>query len=471
MSENITFDQIQISERVPGTLIEWNKKLALQNLPTNQQKVLIVGQRLSSSNDDGSLFDVYSNVDVAERCGYGSIAHHMATAAIKAYKNAALSMITVADNDAATAATGKITIVGTATKSGRVSIKVNDFDALNIAVINQDTAETIATTLAATINAATHLPVSAVATATEVALTAKNKGLAGNAIQFSTSTNVTGLTITTGSMRDGDLNPDIKAALATVAAEGYDIVVIPYNDLDSLLALRDHLDAVSAPDEKKWAIGVVGHTGTLAQAITLTKQLNSEFISMGWYKNTVSLPYMLASAYATVMASEEDPARPLNYLVLDGITPPADKIMRTELRNALNNGVTPMITDSTGTKCQISRAITTYTKSTTGADDESMLDVTTPRTLAYVSKAIDQRIQLRFPREKLNDKTPPKVRSEILDVLIKLEDLEVLEHVQENKEALLVQRDPQNKGMVKAAIPTDVVNGMHVFAAKMNLIL
>lgn len=471
MSNVINFDKIQTSTRKPGTLLEWNTKLAMNNLPTNRQKVLLLGQRLAASKDDGALFDVYSNQAVGELCGEGSIAHMMAVSAIKAYPNAALSMITVTDDPAAQAATGSIALSGKATKSGRINLKIANFEDINIAVEKDDEAAAVAIRLAEAVNANSSFPVTAIATEATIAVTAKNKGLIGNEIKLTCRLTSEGVTAQVTAMAGGDLNPKVTAALASIAAEGHDIIAFPFNDEDSLLALRKHLDAVAAPTEKRWAIGTFGHTGTLAEVITITKKINSEFESVAWYKDSASLSCELAAAYATVIASEEDPARPLNTLPLDGIGVPASKVMRTEAENALWNGVTPLETDATGTKALIVRAITTYTKSGNGTEDESMLDLTTVRTLKYASEVIDQRIKLRFPREKLNDKTPPRVRSEILDVLMKCEEAEILEHVEEHKDKLIVVRHHQNVGMVAATIPTDVVNGMHVFAGRIDLIL
>ena len=118
----------------------------------------------------------------------------------------------------------------------------------------------------------------------------------------------------------------------------------------------------------------------------------------------------------------------------------ATKTMRTEQENALYNGVTPIETSPAGTQAQIVRAITTYTKTANGTADESLLDVTTVRTLIYVSRACVDRIALRFPRDKLSDRTPPRVRSELIDVLMRCEELEILERVEENLPKLIVEQ-------------------------------
>ena len=103
--------------------------------------------------------------------------------------------------------------------------------------------------------------------------------------------------------------------------------------------------------------------------------------------------------------------------------------------------------------------------------DISLLDLTTIRTLDYVRRAIRERISLRFPREKLSERTAKKVRSEILDVLFKLEELEIVELVTENAAGVLVERDLQDPNRLDAKIPCDVVNGLHIFAARIDLLL
>jgi len=124
-----------------------------------------------------------------------------------------------------------------------------------------------------------------------------------------------------------------------------------------------------------------------------------------------------------------------------------------------------------GEKVQIVRAITTYTLDPQGVEDIALLDLTTIRTLDYVRKAMRQRISLRFPREKLSARTPAKVRSELIDVAYKLEELEIIEEVKANLPALIVERDLQDPNRLDAKIPADVVNGLHVFAGRIDLLL
>ena len=181
---------------------------------------------------------------------------------------------------------------------------------------------------------------------------------------------------------------------------------------------------------------------------------------------------MVAAAYAAVIASEEDPARPLNHLTLKGVVPNAvtDRAGRMEQEVALTKGITPLEVGP-GDKVQIVRAVTTYTKNETGAEDVSLLDLTSIRTLDFVRQAIKTRWDLRFPREKKTLRTKGKVRSETLDVLYKLEEAEIVENVEANQGGLLVEDSLFDVNRLDVTIPTDVVNGLHVLAGRIDMIL
>jgi len=209
------------------------------------------------------------------------------------------------------------------------------------------------------------------ATQAQTVYVARNKGTEGNIIRILADCTAAGITTAVTAMAGGAANPDIQPALTAVIAEGHDIIACGISDEANLIKLRAHLEKVGAPTEKRWAVGVYGDSGTLATATTLAGKLNNGFMLCAWYRGTPSLPCELAAAFASVMASEEDPARPLNTLALEGIglCDSKDKTMRTEQENALYNGVAPVETSPDGSRAQIVRAITTYTKPANGTAD------------------------------------------------------------------------------------------------------
>lgn len=471
-SPNISFDSIPSSIRKPGKYFEFNTKLAVRTLPGNLQKTLIVGQRLSSGSiPANTIVDVFSSSDAATFFGRGSIAHLMVLAALQANPYLTLQVIAMDDAGGSVAATKTVTISGPATAPGVVQVNVGD-QTVVIAVSSGDTNNAIATALQAQFAKQPDLPYTAAVAANVVTLTAKNKGTLGNQIPVSSAVTATGVGAVVAAGTTGTTDPTIATALAVAFSAGHNIIASPWNDTSNLTALRTHLDNVSGPMEQRGAVGVFAHVGTLAASTTLAGSINSGRITGLLLPTAYDNVFEVAAAYAAVIASEEDPARPLNTLPLTGIlaNPLANRLMRTEQENALNNGITPSEVGP-GDKVQIVRAVTTYTLDPQGVPDISLLDLTTIRTLDYVRKAVRERISLRFPREKLSARTPDKVRSEILDVLYKLEELEIVENVEANKAGVIVERDSQDPNRLNARIPTDVVNGLHIFAGRIDLLL
>lgn len=471
-SPNIGFDAIPSSIRKPGKYFEFNTKLAVRTLPGNLQKVLAIGQRLASGSQPAlAPVDVFSDEQAAGLFGRGSYAHLMARAAITANPYLQLTMIAVDDAEAGVAATGTVTLAGEATGSGVVSLYVGT-TRIDVAVTSGDAAASVATALKTALDKQADLPVSASVAAGVVTVTARHKGAAGNGIKLKAVCSASGITATVVAMANGAVDPDLALALAAVVGAGHHLVASPFADQTALTAVRSHLEFVSGPMEQRGAVGVFGWPGTLAGGTTLAGQINSGRITGAWHRGSAKLPCEIAAGYAAVLAGEEDPARPLNTLEIKGldVTPIDQQPMRTEQESALYNGLTPLEIGP-GDRVQIVRAISTYTQDAQGVDDVALLDITTIRTLDYVRKACRERIALRFPREKLSERTPPKVRSELLDVLYKLEELEIVEAVEANKAGLIVERDSQDVNRLDAKIPTDVVNGLHVFAGRIDLLL
>lgn len=471
-SKNISFDTIPASIRKPGKYFEFNTRFAVRTLPANLQRMLIIGQRLVAGTV-GALVptQVFSDAQAADYFGNGSLAHLMCRAAITANRYLDLTVVALDDAGTAVAASGTITVTGPATTSGTLVIFIGS-RRIELGVASGDTATAIAAALVAEMGKYPDLPVTAVAALGVVTLTAKNKGTVANQIDLLAECTAKGVAAAVVAMTGGSVDPTLSTALAKVFAEQYHVVATPYNDQTNLTTLRDHLDAVSGSMEQRGAVGIYGFDGALATATTLAGQINHGRVVGAYLRGTKSPAYEIACAFAAVMAYEEDPARPLNTLELKGISaPPIDqRLSRTEQENCLNNGVAPLEVGP-GEKVQIVRAITTYTKDPQGITDISLLDVTTIRTLDYVRLACRTRISLRFPREKLSSKTPPKVKTELMDVLLKLEELEIVEEVAANMAGLIVERDLQDPNRLDAKIPCDVVNGLHVFAGRIDLLL
>ncbi len=472
-SPNIPFDEIHASIKKPGKYFEFNTKLAVRTLPTNDQRALLIGQRLATGSLAAlSAVQVFSDAEAEALFGAGSMLHRMVRAAIKAYGYMDITCIGLDDAEAGVVASGTVTITGPATGSGVLTIRVGT-DLVQVAVASGDTASEIAAALKAQADEQTDLPVLATVNAGVLTLTSKHKGTLGNAIKVSASSTASGVTATATAMSGGQVDPTIATLLALVADAGHNLLITPYTDQDNLVALREHLNFVGGAMEQRGALGIYALVGTLAQATTLAGAVNSGRIGGAGVRGVRRLPWEIAAGVGAVVASEEDPARPLNGLPVLGMDVPdiGDRWTRNEQEVLLKNGVMPLEPSADGTVMQIVRAISSYTKDGQGIQDVSLLDLTTIRTLDFTRKAVRTRLALRFPREKLTARTEGAVRGEVLDVLYKLEALEIIENVAANAKLLIVERDSQDPNRLNIRIPVDVVNGLHIIAGVIDLYL
>ena len=471
-SKNIAFNSIPASIRKPGKYAEFNTALAVRTLPGNLQRTLIIAQRLAVGTVlANTVVDVFSDTEAAAYFGRGSMAHLMVRAALVANPYLSLQVITMDDAVAGVVATNTVTITGTASATGVLTVMVGDV-AVQVAVASGDLAATVAAALKGQFDNQPDLPVVASVAAAVVTLTARHKGTLGNGLKVSSSSTATGITVANTAPASGATDPTIATALAIVYASGHNIIITPWNDIPNLTALRTHLDSTGGALEKRGAVGIYAHTGTLAAATTLAPSINSGRITGILVPSAYENSYEVAAAYGAVVAFEEDPARPLNTLALTGIAAPplANRLSRTEQENALYNGVTPSEVGP-GDVVQIVRAITTYIKDPQGIPDIALLDLTTIRTLDYARKAWVERISLRFPRSKKSKRVKARVREELLDVAYKLEDLEILENVKENEDGFIIEDDLQDPNRLDCRIPADVVNGLHIVAMRIDLLL
>lgn len=470
----IEIETIPGSTRKPGVYAEFNTRMATRSLPGNLQRMLIIAPMSGAGVQAKALelHDVFSDDEAAVLFGRGSLAHIMAVSALKANRYLQLQAIGLADAQAGKPATADIALTGPATQSGTLTVWVAN-TRIDAPVQAGDSAQAISRTLLDALSRQGALPVTAqMATGDSgVTLTARHGGEWGNDIRLSGRTTAPGVTVTVNAMTGGENNASVRDALTAVFAAGHQVIAVPWTDEATLRALREHLAATGDAMEKRGAVGVAGWAGTLATGTTLAGRSNDGRTTVGWHPGSVCLQAEIAAGYAAVIASEEDPARPYNGLEIVGldVTPLTSRAGRREQENALHNGLAPLEVGP-GDKVQIVRAISTYTKSANGTDDPALLDITTMRTLDYARKAWCDRIALRYPRDKATERNRRGVRSELLDVALKLEEEEIIENVMAMKDALIVDKG-EEPGTFRAQIPCQVVKGLHVIEARIDLYL
>ncbi|GLS03768.1 tail protein [Chitiniphilus shinanonensis] len=490
MPENISFNAIPVDIRTPGQYIEIDHTKAVRGLPSQDRRLLLLGQRLATGSVPAGVPTQINNPDqAAAYFGRGSMLHRMVLAAKAANSTTAMWAIAVDDLEAGVAASGTLTLTGSASAAGILALYVAG-QRVQVGVAQGDAAAAIATKVVNAVTAAVNLPVTAAATAGVVTFTARHKGLTGNGIDlrlnyYSDDTTPLGLTATTVAMASGAGNPDIASAVAAIGDDQYYSIVAPYTDSATLGALESMLDAKWGPMQQRTGHVFAGMVATHAALTTFGTARNSPHVSVLGIHDTPTPAWEFAASWAGVCEyyGAIDPARPFQTLPVPGLMAPPlkSRFTRTERDLLLRSGISTVIYGSDGAAL-IERVITTYQKNPFGVADISLLDLETKWTVDYIRYAVRARIALRFPRHKLaNDGsnyapgqaivTPGILRAELLTLFRELEAAGLVENFDQFKNDLLVVRSNSDPNRVNAVIPPDVVNQFRVFAAAVQYLL
>lgn len=471
---SVTFKKIPTSLRKPGCYIEFNIDQASAGLPSGVNKCLLLGQKTSAGTATVNVpYEIYTESDAITYFGAGSILHQMVRAALKANGYVVLYAVAVTDAAESVAAAGTITFTGPATAAGLLNINIGNIT-LQKSVAVDETAAEIAADVAELVNDKVLLPVTATVAEGVVTLTAKNKGTLGNAIVISYTNTASGITVTVTAMTGGLVDPDLEAVLTAIKATRWHLIASPYFDTTSLGDLKTHIEAVSDPVEQKGGVVIFPYVGTLANAETLTANYSSSGRMVCIYlRGTASLPWELSAAAASRISGEEDPALPLDGVVLENIAAPAiaDRLLRTEQETCLHNGITPCEVNSK-TEVELVRVITTFTQTDSGVASAALLDISKIRCLDYTREAVRDMIKTKYSQAKLDEdgKTIGAIKTDIYNVLLKEKDAQILTNVVANKDMIIVEESTNVDGRVNARIPAAVIDGMHIFAGEMLLL-
>lgn len=472
--------------RVPLTYIEFDNSRAVSGTPGIQHKILVLGQRLATGTVAALVPTRVTNESAAEAmAGRGSMLAEMLKASIKANRYTETWFIALDDDSEGNAAAGAVTITGPATGAGTINLYIAG-QRVRVGVAAADTADAIATALAAAITAEKTLPVTAVVdgvTTSKVNITARHKGEAGNDIDIRHSYRTgevlpAGIDLAITAMAGGTANPDVADAIAVFGDEWWNTIVMPYTDSANLDALRDELVERWGPVKMQDGIAYSAYRGTHSATATFGDSRNDHLVTIMGTGASPTPPWIFAAVNAATAAAElsVDPARPLQTVRLPGILPPAleDRWDLPERNLLLHDGISTYNVDAGG-NVLIERQITTYQVNAYDVPDPSYLDVNTPATLAYFRFATRARITQKFPRHKLADDgtefdpdqpvvTPSIIRNELLALFKELEAKALVENFEQYKKDLVVERDVDNRNRVNVLSSPDLINQFRMYA-------
>lgn len=410
------------------------------------------------------------------------------------------------DDPAATAATGTITIGGAPSGGGTIPLYIDGIS-VPVPVTAVMTAANIAAAIAASVNALTtsqltpahDLPVTASATGSTVTLTAKQKGLAGNDIDFRLAylgvqggevlpagitvalAPVTGAASGAATLSGGATNPinALTSGLAALGDQPFDFIGMPYGaDAAALNEFQTWLGDASG--RWSWNNQIFGGAFTAARnnvagLQTLGTGRNDQHMTILGAFDSPSSPAIWAAALlgACAQSLRADPALPLHDLAMPAVlAPPAVSLFVASDRNTLLwDGISTFRVS--GAQVLTEKIITTYQLNAFGMPDDSYLNVETLFTLAFVLQYLKTRVTSKFARVKLADDgtrigpntvTPAIVKSEIIAAYGDLETLGLVQDTADFAKAVDVERNTTNRNRIDVLWPGTLIDQLDVFA-------
>lgn len=484
---SIGFKQIPGNIRVPLFYAETDNSQA--NTGQSTQRALIIGQMTAAGTGVANVPVQSQGVSDAAAVGGPGSMLHLETQAYRLNDSfGEVWCLPLADDAAATAAAGSVSITTVPTANGTLSLYIGGVKVAQPVLPTMTTAQ-IATALAASINATPFLPVSAVAAASVVTLTALNKGPCGNDIDLRLNyqgtrggeVTPTGLTVTITQMAAGATAPSLTAAFATLTNMAFDFIVCPYTDATSLAAVQALLNDTTG--RWSWSTQLYGHAfaaqrGTLGALTTFGLTRNDQHTSVMGFNDSPTPNWLWAAALAGAAATSAraDPAQPMQTVVIQGVLAPPQqsRFQLTDQNTLLYDGISTFAVGDDGT-VSIQNLITTYQKNAFGSADNSYLQVETLFTLAYVLRAMKNVVTSKYGRVKLaangtrfgagaNVVTPNMIRADLIAQYRTLESQGLVQNGDAFKNGIVVQQNAQNPNRVDVLWPATLINQLRIFA-------
>lgn len=496
----ISFNEISPIIRTPGIFVEFDNSQAVQGPSLFPYKQLVVGQRLSTGTVAAEVpTRVTSAAQAITYFGAGSMLAQMLEFHFKINKWTETWVIALDDDAEGTKAAGTLTVGGTVT-AGTIALYVGG-RRLTVGVAAGDTTAEVATAIADAITTRTDLPVTAAVngdTDTQVDLTAKHKGVAGNDIDIRHSYYVgealpTGLTLTFSGATSGSPNPPWEWAAATSAVASY------YGQIDQAQPFQTlKMQGLMPPQDTAFGTRLAGGTSNPDAAVVwdVAGETHYNFITFPYTDaaNLVALeaellsrtgPMRMIETQAISAAYGTQPglgtlgdSRNSEHLTIMGTGGPFTQQERNFL---LLDNISTYKVDAGGNVI-IDRLVTTYALSPAGAEDPSYLDLNTMLTIAYLRYDFRNYMLRKYPRHKLADDgtrfgrgqkviTPKIGKAEAIARFRVWEELGLVENIEAFKETLICERNAGDVNRLDWKMMPNLVNQFRVGAVQVAFVL
>lgn len=282
-------------------------------------------------------------------------------------------------------------------------------------------------------------------------------------------------------------NTDVAKALASTGAEQYHHIVSAYNDKTNVLAVGEVLKKRYNAMQQIPGLAYIAKKGSHTALVEYGKLFNNPFIcimpvnSLGDKLSKDLSEAELVSAWAGQISGSLaiDPCRPLKTLPLNKVYSKADIDWAYSERNLLLHSGVGTYSTNNAKQVFIERPITTYKENAAGTTDDSYLDITVPATAMYFRQKQRSRILSKFPRHKLAKDgskfspgqavvTPAIIKGELLALYRELEHKAIVQDFDGYKSSLIVELDTDNKSRINILDSPQFVNGMLIYAGKVQ---
>lgn len=454
----ISFREVPSALRYPGAYIEIDPTQA--GLGGDIPAVLLVGQKLADGTAPvGEIAQISSPQDAVAKAGAGSMLAQMAARYRKGDSSLDVYILPYADNPAGVKATGSITVTNPASEAGTLALYIAG-RSVQVGVAADLMPAQIATLIAAAIEAADDMPLTATAAGAVVTLTANHKGTCGNYIDLRLNlydeTTPAELVLTIASMAGGAGDPEPGDLTNIIGPDWYRYVVLGINNAATLAAWDAEAKLRYKVPVQAGFRAFSTHRGDFAAAAAYGSAKNYEhMVSLSLEINPTST-WEAAAIVAAAAAPRlvNNPAESLEGVSLVGMIAKTYHSW-TNANSLLFKGMSVMQVAKDGS-CSIKRLISMYQYRPDGSADDAYLDINTAELMERI------RIEQRKAAQKFvgtaaaesNEGYRPGLRiTTVDDVRAMLLSLYKNVLMQENgwvqaydyyKETLVVEQDPSN---------------------------
>lgn len=367
------------NDPIPGTLLEIRFAQGQGTGGGTSRDVLLFGNKLAAGSEaTNTLGDAIADAaDCIARFAQKSEIYQMYRKYVEIDKQATIYAIAIPEAGGATAASKTFTFANTATDTTTLVIECVG-EQIEVTIANGDLIGTIATNVSNAINDQNDWPVSAAPVLGVVTVTSSNLGPRNDyivdRIRMFFRKDVT-TTVTLGALTSGTGEDDLTTALTLLSNKSFYYQVNPKHPTAGTTAtdngIGEHAAFITAqalPDTGIRNQMIFAQVSTIGTTTTVVTSVNNARAFCIWSENCKLPPCMMAAMFAAVKRKNEisHPAANLtNYGtgITDIFNVPApasggDQPTRTELRSALNNGITPIAFTPTG-QSYLVRHITT----------------------------------------------------------------------------------------------------------------